>query len=148
MLGKVKINFIYVLFLIITPNLLVSEHFKTSAYKAKNDFLVNTMIDVAEKKLKGDSTKIVDTSMRERIRATQKKLNKVGLSVGPEDGIWGPKTETALLTSCSVRYSGVPAGHNDAVRMGSTAAGLSLLMTGSRVASASSSTSRASESGS
>ena len=97
MLGKVKINFIYVLFLIITPNLLVSEHFKTSAYKAKNDFLVNTMIDVAEKKLKGDSTKIVDTSMRERIRATQKKLNKVGLSVGPEDGIWGPKTETALV---------------------------------------------------
>ena len=43
-----------------------------------------------------------------------------------------PKTETALLTSCSVRYSGVPAGHNDAVRMGSTAAGLSLLMTGSK----------------
>ena len=100
---KVLTNFIYLLALIVMPNMAFAEHFKDQAYIDRTKILVNRMLSQADADISGNSTKTIDTSKYERIRSTQELLNKVGLNVGPEDGIWGPKTETALVKYLDIR---------------------------------------------
>ena len=64
--------------------------------------MVQTAKKIRDGKL-GDNKKFIDTNVSERILATQKRLNNVGLNAGPEDGIWGTKTENALVTYLNIR---------------------------------------------
>ncbi len=93
--------------LIIAPNLAFADHFENIEYKDANERLIDKMVQTANQKIRdkriGDDNKFVDTSVYERILATQIRLNNVGLSAGAEDGIWGTKTETALVTYLNIR---------------------------------------------
>lgn len=101
-------HFIVIFLLLITAsNLAFADHFENADYKKASVRLINKMVQTASLKMrnenKGDDKEFVDTSVYERILATQKRLNNVGLSAGPEDGIWGVKTETALVTYLNIR---------------------------------------------